>query len=28
LFHEKVKVSWTEVDGEDKVELYMKESNE
>lgn len=28
LFHEKVKVSWLEVDGEDKVELYMKDSNE
>ena len=28
LFHEKVKVSWVEVDGEDKVELYMKDSNE
>jgi len=28
LFHEKVKVSWLEGDGEDKVELYMKDSNE
>jgi pyrimidine operon attenuation protein/uracil phosphoribosyltransferase len=28
LFHEKVKVSWVDVDGEDKVELYMKDSNE
>jgi len=28
LLHEKVIVSWVEVDGEDKVELYMKDSNE
>jgi pyrimidine operon attenuation protein/uracil phosphoribosyltransferase len=28
LFHEKVKVSWLEGDGEDKVELYMKDLNE
>ncbi len=28
LFHEKVKVCWKEVEGEDKVELYMKETNE
>ena len=28
LLDEKVKVSWLEIDGEDKVELYMKDSNE
>jgi pyrimidine operon attenuation protein/uracil phosphoribosyltransferase len=25
LFHEKVKVSWVDIDGVDKVELYMKD---
>jgi pyrimidine operon attenuation protein/uracil phosphoribosyltransferase len=28
LNNERVSVSWSEVDGEDKVVLYMKEGNE